>query len=101
MQGIERHRERRQGSGSQQRARRVAREVRRAPAQGRQRGAAEIWRTFGGDETPDQRKLRVKAEKQAAKAEKLSPRQKAAAIRKRDAATYAKSASKRAKAFAS
>src|ERR1700712_760567 len=40
-----------------------------------QRGAAEIWRTFGGDETPDQRKLRVTAEKQAAKEEKLSPRQ--------------------------
>ena len=66
-----------------------------------QRGAAEIWRTFGGGETPDQRKLRVTAEKEAAKQAKLSPRQKAAAIRKRDAATYAKSAKRRVKAFAS
>ncbi|MHA3705045.1 DUF4235 domain-containing protein [Jatrophihabitans sp. YIM 134969] len=66
-----------------------------------QRGAAEIWRTFGGGETPDQRKLREAAEKEKAKAAKLSPRQRAAAIRKRDAATYAKSAKKRVKSFAS
>lgn len=65
-----------------------------------QRGAAEIWRTFGGGETPDQRKLRVAAEKQAAKAQKLSPRQKAAAIRKKDADTYARANKDRAKAFA-
>jgi hypothetical protein len=66
-----------------------------------QRGAAEIWRTFGGGETPDQRKLRETAEKEKAKAAKLSPRQRAAAVRKRDAASYAKSAKKRVKAFAS
>lgn len=64
-----------------------------------QRGAAEIWRTFGGEETPDQRKLRLTAEKQAAKAEKLSPRQKAAAIRKSDAKAYARNAKSRTKAF--
>lgn len=66
-----------------------------------QRGAAEIWRTFGGEETPDQRKLRVTAEKEAAKAEKLSPKQRAAAIRKRDADAYRKGSKARAKAFSS
>lgn len=66
-----------------------------------QRGAAEIWRTLGGGETPDQRKLRVTAEKQAAKEDKLSPRQRAAAIRKNDAKAYARSAKQRVKAFTS
>ncbi len=64
-----------------------------------QRGAAEIWRTFGGEETPDQRKLREAAAKEAAKAEKVSPRKRAAAIRKKDAESYARSAKARAKAF--
>lgn len=64
-----------------------------------QRGASEIWRIFGGGETPDQRKLRKQAEKQAKKATKLSPKARAAIIRKRDAQRYLSTQKSRVKAF--
>lgn len=65
-----------------------------------QRGAGEIWRTFGGGETPDQRKMREQAAKQAEKDATLSGKQRAALIRKRDAEAYGKANKARVKAFA-